>query len=278
MMLLSLASIQVRDYIDSDDFGTSNGKITIELTEAGDIDIRRLRTFKPYMLDHLLQAYDRGLKSSIKKFKKPGFEYMKKQAYSAGLNLQSEFKMDVCDGSYTTRKGEAAIIFSPEYDSGLERTVDTSTGHVQYNILCNPFKTAELNELYSKGVEDAQASENTPEEVSKRLATEVLAILAAEEEARKIQETRVIIMAEMAEQQRIQQEIDWAENQKRMAKRESEKNVRKVIAAAVILMIIGFIVVLWMAGHPVFSVLAAFVVGCGFISGGIDLVIDFVNG
>ena len=266
-----------QDYIDSDKFGYSNGKITIELTEAGNIDIKRLRSFKPYVMEHLLQAYDRGLKSSIKKFKKPGFEYMKKQAYSAGLNLQCEFQLDACDSSYTTCKGEAAIIFSTDYDSGLERSIDTTTGYVTYRITCNPFQTPELNEAYSDGVEAAQASENTDEEVKKRLETEVPAILAMEEESRKIQETRAIIMAEMAEQKRIQDEINYAEHEKQMARLESEKNTRKVIATAVVLMIVMFVVGLWIAGHPVFSVLAGFVTICGFLGGGSDMVIDFVN-
>jgi hypothetical protein len=43
-------------------------------------------------------------------------------------------------------------------------------------------------------------------------------------------------------------------------------------------MIVMFVVGLWIAGHPVFSVLAGFVTICGFIGGGSDLVIDFVNG
>jgi hypothetical protein len=260
-----------QDYIDSDNFGGGGDEITINLTEAGDINIRRYSFFKPYMMEHLLQAYDRGLKSSIKKFKKPGFEHMKKQAYSAGLNLQSKFQLDANDSSYTTRKGEAAIIFSVKYDSGLVRTIDTTTGYVRYGIKNNPFETPELNEAYSDGVADAQASENTDEEVSKRLVTEVPRFLA--NQARAAEEHRVAV-----ENERIRQENDWAENRKRMAQRESEKNIRKAIAAVILLAIVGSIVGLWIVGHPVFSVLAGFVTICGFLGGGIDLVIDFVEG
>lgn len=249
---------------------TEDDNIYCSLTLQGELVLRRSGMWSPYKMEHLVQAFDRGFNKRIEELdlQHPGREHIENSVYNAGYNFMSSF--------YASHSVEVAgkvwEFRTSEFETNFNRKLVLETGEVQY-FYDMPFVDDELNQMYTAGVNDkyAELDENTPEKLEKRLSTEVVDVLA--NQARAAEEQRVA-----AENERIHQENQFFVHQKRIAERESEKNVRKIIAAAILLAIVGLVVGLWIAGHPVFSVLAGFVAGCGLLSGGLGALFEFVEG
>jgi hypothetical protein len=209
--------------------------LQISLTEEGTISILRSFLFDPYTMGHLNQAFDRGLRDSIKDIEEPGSEFMIGSAYGAGLNTNSEFRINaaVFIGDYD--------VVTKKFDSKLQRHVDTETGYVTYRW-DYPFKNKKMNESYAAGIQTAVDVENAEDKVAERLLTEVPAILAEQERAQKQQEILQQLHAEQLEIN-AQRAIEQYKQQ--------VKDGKEALALFVILLVgIAFMVsMLWMVDH-----------------------------
>ena len=248
---------------------TSDDKIYSRVTLQGELVLRRSTFWDPYKMEHLSQAFDRGLNKRIEELdlQHPGREYVENSVYNAGYNFMPSFHIP-----YSVEvAGKVWEFTSRDFETKFNRRVVLETGEVQY-FYDHPFGEDELNQKYTDGVNDkySELDENTPEQLEERLGTEVVEILARQ--ARHDEELRVA-----AENYRLNQEYQENFRREMIAESESKKNVRKIIAAVILLAIVGFVVGLWIAGHPVFSVLAGFVAGCGLLSGGLGALIEFVD-
>lgn len=220
------------------------------LSEDGKINYSWI--YSGYKLQHLQQAFTRGLKDSIKDIPTVSLAYMKEQAYLAGYNCSDSFLIKFKNSLFTSA---TSFCFS-----ACKRVVDLNTGRVSYTHSDPFYNSEELNQCYRDGITAKCAEENTAEKIVERMTTEVADTLAKQAEEAHAEELKRLAK----EEEERNDKKRWEENHKKQA---DDKGYRLYAVIMILLIVVGFIVGLWVTNHPFLSIIAGGVAICGLFSG-----------
>jgi uncharacterized Zn finger protein (UPF0148 family) len=116
----------------------------------------------PYLMPHLISAFNKGIQETIDQWTPPTIEYFKDNVKNAAENHLGSFYVPwtVPETGYT--------INSINYSTNL--VIDISP--IDAEITCrfiNPFRSEELNTIYRSGISEYSHHMNTPDNKSERL-------------------------------------------------------------------------------------------------------------
>lgn len=220
-------------------FGSVTNDVTLSLDLTGTIDCYRALGFDPYQMEHLNQAFDRGLAQCMKNsdIQHPGADFILENVYNAGRELRTEF----CISYKVNIAGVIRELRTDTFETNFNRQLVMETGEYEY-FYDYPFNlhNEHLNTEFVRGMNEkiAELDENTPEKMQHRLETEVADILV-ERAAQALQQQENLAAQTRQQQENLAAQIKEAK---------SEINGGNIAVFATVAMVIGTIaltVMLW---------------------------------
>jgi DNA-directed RNA polymerase subunit RPC12/RpoP len=135
----------------------------------------------PYLTPHMMSAFDRGIKDTVKNWTRPSVQYIQAFATAAGEQVMDSFYIP------WTVPETGQEITCGDFHSDIKINL-TLTGYVEYRA-SDPFNSADLNAIFQQGVANKEKAVNTPENIRHML--EVIEQTQKQEKKDKFNKTMI---------------------------------------------------------------------------------------
>jgi DNA-directed RNA polymerase subunit RPC12/RpoP len=144
------------NYIDSEWKDTDPHQLAIWFEENGEYNWS-CEGDPPYLTPHMMSAFNRGIKDTVKNWTRPSVQYIEAFALAAGEQVMDDFYIP------WTVPETGQEITCGDFHSNITINL-TLTGYVEYRA-SDPFDSADLNALFQQGVAKKEKAVNTPENI-----------------------------------------------------------------------------------------------------------------